>query len=196
MATDMKKSSPQNLKKPQEKKASGGDASKRQAKGASASSTQTAAARRAAEAQLTTLLTTFAPDSLRQIAALRRALRKRLPTAHEVVYEYRDCCVISVSPTEQGYDGVFAIRASADAVKLYFNQGKGLPDPGKVLQGSGGQARWIETKGAATLARPEVAALVETAIASTRVPFEAAGRGSVIVRETTASKQTQARKRT
>ena len=147
MATDMKNSSPRNLKKPQEKQASGGDASKSQAKGTSASSTQTAAARRAAESKLTTLLTTFAPDSLRQIAALRRALRKRLPSAHEVVYEYRDCCVISVSPTEQGYDGVFAIRASADAVKLYFNQGKGLPDPGKILQGSGGQARAVRGGG-------------------------------------------------
>lgn len=158
--------------------------------------TQTAVERRAAEAQLRTLLATFAPDSIRQIAAVRRALRKRLPTAHEVVYEYRDCCVISVSPTAQGYEGVFAIRASADAVKLYFNQGKGLPDPAKVLQGSGGQARWIETKGAATLARPEIAALIEKAIARNRVPFEATGRGSVVIRETTASKKTRTRRRT
>ena len=65
------------------------------------------------------------------------ALRKRLPTAHEVVYEYRDCFVISYSPNERGYEGVLAIRASADGVKLYFNRGKGLPDPEKLLQGSG-----------------------------------------------------------
>ena len=99
---------------------------------------QTAVERRAAEARLRSLLTKFAPDSLRQIAAVRGKLRKRLPTAHEVVYEYRDCCVISISPSGQGYEGVFALRASADSVKLYFNQGKGLPDPTKVLQGSGG----------------------------------------------------------
>ena len=68
---------------------------------------------------------------------MRRWLRKRLPTAHEVVYEYRDCFVISYSPNERGYEGVLAIRASADGVRLYFNHGKGLPDPEKLLQGSG-----------------------------------------------------------
>ncbi len=156
---------------------------------------QTAVERRAAEARLRSLLTTFAPDSLRQIAAVRGKLRKRLPTAHEVVYEYRDCCVISISPSGQGYEGVFALRASSDGVKLYFNQGKRLSDPTKLLQGSGGQARWIETKGAATLARPEVAALIEKAIANNRVPFDATGRGSVVVRETTASKKTRTRRR-
>ena len=75
-------------------------------------STQSAAARRSAEAQLRTLIAKFAPAHLRLIAAMRRSLRKRLPTAHEVVYEYRDLgFVISYSPNEHGYEGVLAIRA-------------------------------------------------------------------------------------
>ncbi len=82
---------------------------------------------------------------------MRRSLRKRLPTAHEVVYEYRDWFVISYSPNEHGYDGVLAIRGSADGVKLYFNRGKGLPDPAKVLRGSGTQVRFIQMEGAPTL---------------------------------------------
>ena len=85
-------------------------------------STQSAVARRSAEAQLRTLIAKFAPAHLRLIGAMRRSLRKRLPTAHEVVYEYRDCFVISYSPNEHGYEGVLAIRASADGVKLYFNR--------------------------------------------------------------------------
>jgi hypothetical protein len=52
---------------------------------------------------------------------MRRWLRKRLPTAHEVVYEYRDCFVISYSPNERGYEGVLAIRASANGVTLYIS---------------------------------------------------------------------------
>ena len=74
-------------------------------------STQSAAARRSAEAQLRTLIAKFAPAHLRLIGAMRRSLRKRLPTAHEVVYEYRDWFVISYSPNERGYEGVLAIRA-------------------------------------------------------------------------------------
>src|SRR5438876_11463600 len=132
-------------------------------------STQSAVARRSAEAQLRTLISKFAPAHLRLIGAMRRWLRKRLPTAHEVVYEYRDWFVISYSPNERGYEGVLAIRASANGVRLYFNRGKELPDSEKLLQGSS-QTRWINVEGASTLARPGVARLIDEAIARKRVP--------------------------
>jgi hypothetical protein len=145
-------------------------------------STQSAVARRSAEAELRRLIAKFAPAHQRLLGAMRRCLRKRLPTAHEVVYEYRDCVVISHSPNERGYEGVFAIRASANGVKLYFNRGKGLPDPEKWLQGSGNLTRWIPVEGASTLARPAVARLIDEAIARHRVPFARTGRGPVVIR--------------
>ena len=144
-------------------------------------STQSAVARRSAEAQLRTLIAKFAPAHLRLIGAMRRWLRKRLPTAHEVVYEYRSWFVISISPSEHGYEGVLGIRGDADGVKLYFNRGKELPDPGKLLKGSA-QVRFIDVEGASTLARPEVARLIDEAIARSDVPFARAGRGSVVLR--------------
>jgi hypothetical protein len=150
-------------------------------------SIQSAAERRSAEAQLRTLLAKFAPAHLRLIAAMRRSLRKRLPTAHEVVYEYRAWFVISYSPSEHGYEGVLAIRGDADGVKLYFNQGKDLPDPEKLLQGSS-QTRFIEVEGVSILARPAVARLIDEAIAHNRVPFAGAGRGSVVIQSTSAKK--------
>src|SRR5215467_10977044 len=97
--------------------------------------TQSAAARRSAEAELRTLIDKFAPAHLRLVGTMRRSLRQRLPTAYEVVYEYRDCFVISCSPNEHGYEGVLAIRGSADGVRLYFNRGKELPDPEELLRG-------------------------------------------------------------
>jgi hypothetical protein len=153
-------------------------------------STQSAAERRAAEAELRTLIDEFVPAYLRLIGAMRRRLRKRLPTAHEVVYEYRNlgAVVISFSPNEHGYDGVLSIRASADGVKLYFNQGKELPDPAKLLQGSS-QTRWINVEGASTLARPEVGSLIDEALARNRVPFAGAGRGSVVMSRSTSAKK-------
>jgi hypothetical protein len=152
-------------------------------------STQSAVARRSAEAQVRTLIAKFAPAHLRLIGAMRRYLRKRLPTAHEVVYEYRDWFVISYSPNEHGYEGVLGIRASADGVKLFFNHAKELPDPAKLLRGSGSQVRSIDVEGASTLARPEVACLIDEAIARNPVPFEGAGRGSVIMSRSTSAKQ-------
>jgi hypothetical protein len=74
-------------------------------------------------------------------------------------------------------------------VKLYFNRGKELPDPAKLLQGSAGQVRFITVEGASTLARPEVARLIDEAIARNRVPFAPAGRGSVVIRSASAKKR-------
>jgi hypothetical protein len=155
-------------------------------------STQSAVERRSAEAELRALIAKFAPEHLRLIVAMRRSLRERLPTAHEVVYEYRNqgAVVISFSPNEHGYEGALAIRADADGVKLYFNQGKELPDPAKLLQGSS-RTRFIDVEGASTLARPEVARLIDEAIARNRAPFASAGRGSVVMSPSTSAKKRQ-----
>jgi hypothetical protein len=156
-------------------------------------STQSAVERRSAEAQLRTLIDEFVPAYLQLIGAMRRSLRKRLPTAHEVVYEYRNlgAVVISFSPNEHGYEGVLGIRADADGVKLFFNRSKELPDPAKLLQGSGSQTRSINVGGASTLARPEVARLIDEAIARNPLPFARAGRGSVVMSRSTSAKQRQ-----
>ena len=82
----------------------------------------------------------------------------------------------------------FALRGSADDVRLYFNQGKGLPDPEKLLQGSAG-VRWIPVESASTLTRPAVVHLFDEALARSRVPFAATGRGPLVVRLTSAKKR-------
>ena len=149
---------------------------------------QSAAERRSAETQVRAGIAKFAPEHLRLVSAMRRSLRKRLPTAHEVVYEYRDCFVISYSPNEHGYEGVLAIRGSADGVRLYFQRGKELPDPEKLLQGSA-NARWIHMEGASALALPAVVRLIDEAIARNRVPFARTGRGPVVIRAVAAKQR-------
>lgn len=149
--------------------------------------TQPAAERRAAETQLANLITKLVPAHKRLIGTLRRKLRSCIPTAHEVVYEYRDCIVISYSPSGHGYEGVLALRASDDAVKLYFQQGKGLPDPEKLLQGSA-NARWMAIESASTLSAAPVIRLLAEAIIRSPVPFARTGRGSVVMSQSTVKK--------
>jgi hypothetical protein len=148
-------------------------------------STQSTAERRAAEDALDALVARFAPGYEKVVDAARKWVRKRLPTAHEIVYEYRSWFVLSYSPSDRGYEGVLGIRGDAEGIKLYFNQGKGLPDPEKLLRGSA-QARWIAVESASTLARPAVAALADEAIARTPVPFPTSGRGPIVLRSASA----------
>jgi hypothetical protein len=58
-----------------------------------------------------------------------------------------------------------------------------------LLQGAGDQMRWINLEGASTLARPEVARLINEAIARNLVPFARAGRGSVVIHSTSAKRR-------
>ena len=127
------------------------------------------------------LLATIAPTQERLTATVRRWLRTRLPAAHELVYEYADCVVLSFSPSGRGMEGILGIRTSEDEVRVYFNPGKGLADPEKLLQGTAKLTRWITVESAATLKRPAVVALVDQAIARNRIPFVHTGLGPVTI---------------
>lgn len=117
---------------------------------------------------------------------MRRLLQKLMPTAHEMVYEYRSWFIISYSPSGHGYEGVLAIRGSADGVKLCFNHWKQLEDPEKLLRGTGTQIRSMDVPAASTLAHPAVASLIAQAIVHNPVPFAKAGRGPIVIRSGTA----------
>ena len=148
--------------------------------------TQPATERRSAEAQSRGLIVKFTPEHQRLVGTVRRSLQKRLPSAHEIVYEYRDCFVISFAPSEHGYEGVLVIRGSAKGVDLYFNRGQGLPASLEIAAGVRQKlARFIHVEGASTLARPAVKRLIDEAIARNDVPFArtwGAGRWSGCVR--------------
>ncbi|MEQ1634785.1 MAG: hypothetical protein ABL997_20565 [Planctomycetota bacterium] len=155
--------------------------SKPTAKKTATPAAQPAAERRAAEAELKRLVALFSPNQQKLAFAVRRWMQKRLKTAFELVYEYRDCFVVSFSPNAHGYQGVLVLRGSEDGVRLYLNRGKGLADPAKLLQGTGGLVRWIPVESAATLKRPEVVQLVDLAVAANEVPFPRTGKGPVIL---------------
>jgi hypothetical protein len=151
--------------------------------------TQTPAERRAAEAEIKTLIERYASVHQKLVVAVRRWLQKQLPTAHEVVYEYRDFFVISYSPSGHGYEGILGLNAGADGVKLFFNNARALLDPAKLLSGSGKLVRSMPVESAKTLKQAEVMEMIEAAIALNTVPFATEGKGTVIVRLTTAKKK-------
>ena len=146
-----------------------------------------------AEAQLKAFVAKFDPKDQRLIRAVRRALRKRLPAAHELVCDNYNFFVIGYSPTERPSDAIVSITARASSVGLCFIHGAALPDPKKVLQGSGNQTRFIRLESASVLARPEVEALVAAAIARAKSPLSETGRGKLIIRSVS-SKQRPRRK--
>ena len=144
------------------------------------------------DSQLRSLIAKFAPKDQTLIRAVRSAVRKRVPTANELVYDYSGKLVLGYSPTEHGKDGVLSIAAGPDGVRLYLGGGPRLPDPKKLLLGSGG-ARFILVESARRLAHPDIKALCAAAIARATVPLPSKGPGRLLDRSV-AQKQRARRK--
>ncbi len=151
----------------------------------------------APEAQLRSFNGRFDPKHQKFIRSVRAALRKRFATANELAYDYSSFFVIAYSPTEQGIDGIVSIAARADGVDLYFSHGPQLPDPKKLLQGSGKQVRFVRLETARQLAHPDVKALIAAAIDYASVPLPSKGKGSLIIKtnKTVAAKKRPRRSR-
>ena len=142
----------------------------------------TRAASAAAEKQLEGFIGKFEPKHQALIRATRKALRRRLPTANELVYDNYNFFVIGYCSTERPSDCVVSIAAGANGVGLSFYHGATLPDPQKVLLGSGRQNRFVRLESAATLARPAVDALITAAVSQAKTPLPATAKGTLIIR--------------
>ena len=136
----------------------------------------------ASEEQLAGFIDKFDAKHAALIRSVRKALRKRLPTANELVYDNYNFFVIGYCSTERPSDCIVSIAAAANGVGLSFYYGSSLPDPHGLLLGSGSQNRFIRLESAATLTNPRVEQLIAAAIAQAERPLPASGRGKLIIR--------------
>ena len=141
------------------------------------------------EAQLRAYIEMFDLKHQRLIRSVRSAVRKRLPTANEFVYDYHTFFVIAYSSTERPPDAIVATAARPDGVRLYLMRGPRLPDPKKLLMGSGRQTRFVRLEAARQLAHPDVEALIAAAIHHAGVPLPSKGRGRLVIRTFGAKKR-------
>ena len=146
-----------------------------------------------AESQLRAFIEKFGADDQRLIRAVRSALRRRLPTANELVWDNYNFFVIGYSPTERPTDSILSIAARANGVGVCFIHGAGLPDPKGLLLGSGRQTRFIRVASASELSHPDVAELIDAAISRASKPLPASGRGKLIIRSIAAKQRPRRR---
>jgi hypothetical protein len=145
------------------------------------------------EAQLRSYIDRLDPKNQKLIRSVRAAVRKRFPTANELAYDYNRHFVIGYSPTDRGIDSIVAIVARATGVSLYFSQGPQLPDPKRILLGSGKQTRFVQVEDASQLTHPDVEALIAATIDQARIPLPSKGKGSLIIKSAAAKKRARRR---
>ena len=131
----------------------------------------------------------FDPGVATLIRSSRSAMRKRLPTALELVYDNYNFFVIGYSSTERASDCVVSLACGANGVSLSFYYGATLPDPDCVLLGNGNQNRFVRLESARTLAEPAVERLITAALAQAKTPMPASGKTRTIVKSISAKQR-------
>ena len=136
--------------------------------------------------QIDSFLAKYTPEIAAQGRACLKKMRKRLPHAIEMVYDYSHQLVIGFGSTENGSEAVCALVVALKGISLGFNCWKSLPDPEKRLSGSGKQVRSVPLETAATLDDPYVETLMEAALAKSKVPMDPKARHRIVIKSNSA----------
>ena len=132
--------------------------------------------------QLARFIAKFDSANARLIRQCRAEIRKLLPTAHELVYDNYNFFVIGYCSTERPSDCIVSLVANAHGVGLSFYYGASVPDPQRLLLGSGNQNRFVRLPGVETLRSPGVLALIQAAVAQADPPLSTRGGRHTIIR--------------
>jgi hypothetical protein len=139
--------------------------------------------------QLAGFVNKYDPAVAKLARSLRAAMRKRLPTANELVYDNYQFLAIGYSSTEKASDTIVSLAVSPKGVALCFYYGAKLPDPAKILYGGGNQVRFARLESAATLAKPALATLIRVAAERGKVPLPKGTRGKLIIKSISAKQR-------
>jgi hypothetical protein len=139
--------------------------------------------------QLASFIAKFTPEIASRTEAILAKMRKRYPTALEIVYDNYNALAIGFGPTERASEAVFSIAVFPRWVSLFFLQAKGLPDPEKRLQGSGNVAKHIVLPSPDGLDDPAVLTLMKEAVARAKVPLDPQGAHRLIIKSISAKQR-------
>jgi len=139
--------------------------------------------------QLAGFIAKFDPAIAKLVRSARSVLRKRYPTAIELVYDNYNALAIGYSPTERTSDVLFSLAVYPRWIDLYFMYGRSLPDPEKLLQGSGKQGAFVRLDDLSVLERPAVKALMAAAVDDSDVPLPKQPKGHTVIKSISAKQR-------
>jgi hypothetical protein len=141
------------------------------------------------EAQLAAFIAKFAPEIADHAHTILEKMRARLPGAIEIVYDNYNALAIGFGPSERMSEVIFSIALFPRWVSLFFFQGIGLPDPHKLLAGSGKVARHIVLTEPAMLDNPAVCALMTHALKRAVKPLDPSEPHRIVIKSISAKQR-------
>lgn len=138
-------------------------------------------------------LETFRVKYLPEVAQLGRLavehLQARLPGCDALVYDNYNFMVVGFSPDGKTGHAFLSIAQAPRWANLCFLFGIDLDDPDGLLSGSGSQVRSVRLTAASDLEQPAIAALIEQAIARSRIPYDPTRNGQLVIKSVSAKQR-------
>ncbi|MBI3893663.1 MAG: hypothetical protein HY303_19255 [Candidatus Wallbacteria bacterium] len=131
--------------------------------------------------QLESFLSRYDPKIAVQARGALAILRKRMPGAIELVYDNYNALVIAFGSTERMSDIVCSIALYPRWVSLFLMHGVDLPDPRKLLKGSGKGIRQIVLAEPKDLETPGVRDLLGHALRLAEQPMDPKSKGRMVI---------------
>ncbi len=128
------------------------------------------------------------------VAATGRAvlvkMRTLVPGAVELVYDNYQFLVVGFGPSERASEAVLSVVFAPRWISICFLQdAPRLPDPKRLLRGSGNVVRNIRLESAKDLDKPEVRSLIKTALSRADVPIVRSRRRRLVIKSISAKQR-------
>ena len=137
--------------------------------------------------QLEEFLAKYSPEVARDARQALVRLRRLIPGAVELVYDNYNALAIGFAPSERTSEAIVSIAVYPRWVSLFFlQQGPSLPDPQKLLRGSGSKVRHIVLNPVSLLDAPAVRALIDEAVIRASTRIDPAGKRRIVIKSVSA----------
>jgi hypothetical protein len=127
------------------------------------------------------------------VAALTRELlekmKRRVPGAQILVYDNYNALAIGFGPSEKAGQAVMSLAVMPRWVTLCFLYGVGLPDPHKLLNGSGSRVRHVRLHSANAFDDPDVQDLIAAALDRCEPPIDATREQQLVIKSISAKQR-------
>jgi hypothetical protein len=145
--------------------------------------------------QIASFLAKYTPATAAAARKARAVMRKRVPGGVEFVYDNYNALVFGYGPTDRPSDAVLSLAIMPSWVTLCFLKGARMPDPNKILKGSGSTVRNVRLVPPVSLKTPEIQRFIELAIAGAQPVFPGSASAPRTVVKSISAKQRPRRPR-
>jgi hypothetical protein len=133
--------------------------------------------------QLDGFIARFPPPVAKLTKAVLKRMRERLPGAVELIYDKANALAIGFGPDERASNIINSIAVYSNWINLYFFEGDSLPDPERLLKGSGTMVRYIRITSIDDLDRPAVKKLMAEALRAADPPLDRKAERRMLVKQ-------------